>query len=170
MTSFNNRIKFCHKQLQQLSLSHSICSPFVYFPLSFKSYFSLGRLLITLLVIFCILQSLGGEAGAATLHAIDVGYRHFDTACLYENEKEVGEAVQQKIKEGVVKREDIFIVTKLWNTEHEPENVEAACRASCKEFGMDYIDLYLMHYPVAFKKRTPFDFWPLNPDGQHEHA
>lgn len=115
-------------------------------------------------------QSLGGEAGEATKHAIDVGYRHFDTARLYENEGEVGEAIRQKIKEGVVKREDVFVVTKLWNTDHEPEKVEQACRTSCEKFGLDYIDLYLMHYPVAFKERTPFDYWPMMPDGQHEHA
>lgn len=111
-----------------------------------------------------------GEAGRATAHAIDVGYRHFDTARLYENEEEVGKAIQEKIKEGVVKREDIFIVTKLWNTDHEPKNVENACRTSCEKLGLGYIDLYLMHYPVAFKERNPFEYWPMNPDGQHEHA
>lgn len=115
------------------------------------------------------LQSFG-EAGLAVKHAIDVGYRHFDTARLYENEQEVGAAIQDKIKEGVVRREDIFIVTKLWNTDHEPEKVENACRQSCEKLGLGYIDLYLMHYPVAFKERTPFEYWPLNPDGQHEHA
>lgn len=115
------------------------------------------------------LQSFG-EAGEATKYAIDAGYRHFDTAFLYGNEREVGQAIQEKIAEGVVKREDIFIVTKLWNTHHEPIKVEKACRISCENLGLDYIDLYLMHYPVAFKERKPFEFWPLNPDGQHEHV
>lgn len=115
------------------------------------------------------LQSFG-EAGAAAKHAIDVGYRHFDTARLYENEEEVGGAIAEKIKEGAVKREEIFIVTKLWNTDHEPEKVEAACRRSCEKLGLGYIDLYLMHYPVAFKERTPFQYWPLLADGTHEHA
>lgn len=111
-----------------------------------------------------------GEVSAATKHAIDVGYRHFDTARLYENEEQVGQAIQQKIKDGAVKREDIFIVTKLWNTDHEPEKVEKAARRSCEKLGLGYIDLYLMHYPVAFKERTPFENWPLNPDGTHEHV
>lgn len=59
------------------------------------------------------LQSLGGDCERATLHAIDVGYRHIDTAYFYENEGEVGKAVKQKIAEGVIKREDIFITTKV---------------------------------------------------------
>ncbi|XP_031623206.1 aldo-keto reductase family 1 member B1-like [Contarinia nasturtii] len=111
-----------------------------------------------------------GEAGRATKHAIDVGYRHFDTARLYENEEEVGKAIQEKIKEGVVKREEIFIVTKLWNTDHEPEKVEKACRKSCEKLGLGYIDLYLMHWPVAFTERTPYEYWPLNDDGQYDNA
>lgn len=111
-----------------------------------------------------------GESAEAVKHAIDVGYRHIDTAYLYENEEEVGQAIQQKIKEGVVKREDIFIVTKLWNTDHEPEKVEAECRKSCERLGLGYIDLYLMHYPTAFKSRTPFDFWPKDANGMFEQA
>lgn len=118
---------------------------------------------------FLYLQS-DGETGLATKYAIDSGYRHFDTAYLYGNEREVGQAIQEKIDEGVVKREDIFIVTKLWNTHHEPDKVEKACRTSCDNLGLGYIDLYLMHYPVAFKEREPFEFWPLNPNGQHDHA
>lgn len=89
---------------------------------------------------------------------------------MYENEREVGPAILEKINEGAVKREEIFMVTKLWNTDHEPDKVENACRRSCERLGLGYIDLYLMHYPVAFKERQPFDFWPFNADGQHEHA
>lgn len=119
---------------------------------------------------FAYYQSLGGEAGVATKCAIHAGYRHFDTAYLYENEKEVGHAILEKINEGAVKREDVYIVTKLWNTNHEPEKVEHACRRSCDNLGLGYIDLYLMHYPVAFEERTPFDFWPMDSNGQHEHV
>lgn len=122
-----------------------------------------------ILILSLILQSFG-EAGRAVEYAIDVGYRHFDTARLYENEKEVGLAIQKKINEGVVKREDIFIVTKLWNTDHEPDKVEAACRRSCEKLGLGYIDLYLMHYPTAFKEHTPFDYWPLKSDGFFDEA
>lgn len=111
-----------------------------------------------------------GDAGRATKHAIDAGYRHFDTAFLYGNEREVGQAIREKIEEGAVKREDIFIVTKLWNTHHEPEKVEKACRVSCDNLGLGYIDLYLMHYPTGFVEREPFEFWPLQADGTHEHS
>lgn len=114
------------------------------------------------------MQSLG-DTGEAVKHAIDVGYRHFDTAFLYGNEREVGQAIQEKIAEGVVKREDIFIVTKLWNTHHEPEKVENACRVSCENLGLGYIDLYLMHWPMAYIERKPLEFYPLAADGNIEH-
>lgn len=120
--------------------------------------------------LFVVLSQSFGESGAATEHAIDVGYRHIDTARLYENEEEVGLAIQKKIKEGVVKREEIFIVTKLWNTHHEPEKVEAACRQSNEKLGLGYIDLYLMHYPTAFKERIPYEFWPTDANGMFEPA
>lgn len=115
------------------------------------------------------LQSFG-ETGLAVKHAIDIGYRHFDTAFLYGNEREVGQAIADKIAQGVVKREEIFIVTKLWNTSHEPEKVESACRTSRENLGLDYIDLYLMHWPMAYADRGPDVFYPLQVDGENvEH-
>lgn len=101
--------------------------------------------------------------------AIDVGYRHFDTAYLYGNEAAVGEAIRAKIAEGVIRREDVFVVTKLWNTHHEPEKVDAACRRSNANLGLEYIDLYLIHYPNGFVERVPYEFWPKLADGMHEH-
>lgn len=89
---------------------------------------------------------------------------------MYDNEQEIGTAIREKINEGVVKREDVFIVTKLWNTDHEPEEVEKACRTSCEKLGLDYIDLYLMHWPTALKPRTPFEAWPKKPDGEPDVA
>ncbi|KAH8307312.1 hypothetical protein KR044_009966 [Drosophila immigrans] len=91
------------------------------------------------------------EGEVSIKHAIDIGYRHLDTAYFYHNEPEVGQSIRDKIAEDVVKREDIFLVTKLWNIHHEPERVEGACRKQLANLGLDYIDLYLMHLPVGYK-------------------
>ncbi|XP_015602926.1 aldose reductase [Cephus cinctus] len=92
--------------------------------------------------------------GQAVKHAIDAGYRHFDCAFVYRNEKEIGNALKEKIAEGVVKREDLYIVTKLWNDKHKLEQVVPACKESLKNFGFDYIDLYLIHWPMSVAKET----------------
>jgi aldehyde reductase len=68
---------------------------------------------------------------------------------LYGNEKEIGEAIREKIADGTVKREELFVVTKLWNTFHETEKVVPTCKKSLENFGLDYLDLYLIHWPVA---------------------
>ncbi|KAJ0170130.1 hypothetical protein K1T71_014058 [Dendrolimus kikuchii] len=81
--------------------------------------------------------------------AIDIGYRHIDTASIYSTEREIGEAINMKIKQGVVKREDVFITTKLWNTRHKREQVAEALRESLKQLNLDYVDLYLMHWPIG---------------------
>ncbi|KAH8376420.1 aldose reductase-like [Drosophila serrata] len=112
--------------------------------------------------------SLGGDCERATLHAIDVGYRHIDTAYFYENENEVGAAVQKKIAEGVIKREDIHITTKLWCHFHEPERVEYACRKTLANFGLDYVDLYLMHWPYSYVYRGDNEMMPTDAKGEVE--
>jgi aldehyde reductase len=101
-----------------------------------------------------------GNCVEATKHAIDVGYRHFDTAYLYENEAPVGQAIREKIAEGVITREDVFVTTKLWCTYHEEAMVLKACQMSLKNLGLDYIDLYLIHFPVGFPYRSDTDHWP----------
>lgn len=96
-------------------------------------------------------QAEPGEVENAVKIAIDLGYRHLDCAMVYGNENEIGNAIREKIDDGTVRRKDLFVVTKLWNTFHELEKVVPACEESLKNFGLDYLDMYLMHWPVAQK-------------------
>src|SRR5271156_1610126 len=87
----------------------------------------------------------------ATRAALEAGFRQLDTAERYRTEKEVGEAIQEVFKAGKIKREDVFIATKLWNNNHRPERAKAAFEASLKKLQLDYVDLYLIHTPFAFQ-------------------
>ena len=91
------------------------------------------------------------EVYEAVLAAIRIGYRHIDCAYIYGNESEIGLALRDAMKAGLVKREELFITSKLWNSDHAPERVEVAIRKSLKDLQLDYLDLYLIHWPVAFK-------------------
>lgn len=91
------------------------------------------------------------KAYEVVLKAIKIGYRYIDCAWEYENEVGVGKAIKEAIDTGIVKREDLFIVTKLWNTYHRPELVEINIKDSLKKLNLSYIDLYLIHWPLAFK-------------------
>ncbi|KAH9216258.1 putative NAD(P)H-dependent D-xylose reductase xyl1 [Leptodontidium sp. 2 PMI_412] len=93
-------------------------------------------------------------------NAIKVGYRLFDGACDYGNETEAGEGVTRAIKEGLVKREDLFIVSKLWNSFHDGDQVEKICRKQLADWGIDYFDLYIVHFPVALKYVDPSVRYP----------
>ena len=88
---------------------------------------------------------------SATTDALEAGFRHFDCAERYRNEREVGEALQAGLAAGGIAREDIFVTTKLWNTNHRPERVEPAFEASLDRLRLNYLDLYLIHTPFAFQ-------------------
>ena len=91
------------------------------------------------------------ETLTATRDALDAGFRHFDCAERYRNEREVGDALKAGMAAGGIAREDIFVTTKLWNTNHRPERVEPAFEASLNRLGLEYLDLYLIHTPFAFQ-------------------
>ena len=88
---------------------------------------------------------------SATRDALEAGYRHVDCAERYRNEREVGEGLRLGLAAGGVAREDIFVTTKLWNSNHRPERVRPAFEASRGRLGLDYLDLYLVHTPFAFQ-------------------
>ena len=100
---------------------------------------------------------------SATRDALAAGFRHFDSAERYRNEREVGQALQEGRAAGGIAREDIFVTTKLWNTNHRPERVEPAFQASLDRLKLDYLDLYLIHTPFAFQPGEEQD--PRGPDG-----
>ncbi|XP_030385407.1 1,5-anhydro-D-fructose reductase isoform X2 [Scaptodrosophila lebanonensis] len=83
--------------------------------------------------------------------ALDLGYRHIDTAYLYGNEAIIGKVLEETIASGIIKRDEIFLVTKLWDIYHEPTRVRYACELQLQQLGVIYIDLYLMHSPVGVK-------------------
>src|SRR6476646_7229160 len=87
----------------------------------------------------------------ATGAALEVGFRLLDTAERYRTEREVGQAMQEVFKAGKIKREDVFVITKLWNTNHRPQRVKPAFEASLEKLQLDYVDLYLIHTPFAFQ-------------------
>jgi len=103
-----------------------------------------------------------GQVQLAVEKAIDLGYRQFDCAWVYDNEDEVGTAIRNKIREGVVKREDLFIVSKLWNIFHKRDDVQRAFDMSLRNLDCDYLDLYLMHFPLAYQNINDEPF-PIDP-------
>ncbi|XP_075131493.1 aldo-keto reductase family 1 member C1-like isoform X2 [Leptodactylus fuscus] len=105
------------------------------------------------------------DSEPATEVAIDVGFRHIDGAHMYQNEKEVGRAIQKKIADGTVKREDLFYTGKLWSTFHKPELVEPNVRQSLETLQLDYMDLFLIHWPFSLKAGG--DFIPMDENGKY---
>ena len=89
--------------------------------------------------------------GQATKAALEAGFRHFDCAERYRNERAVGDALQEMFKAGAIQRKDVFVTTKLWNNNHRPERVTPAFDASRRRLQLDYVDCYLIHTPFAFQ-------------------
>ena len=82
-------------------------------------------------------------------NAIKNGYRLIDSACDYGNEAKTGEGIKRALDEGICSREDLFVTSKLWNTFHRPEHVKEGCLKTLKDLGLDYLDLYVIHFPIA---------------------
>jgi D-xylose reductase len=100
--------------------------------------------------------------------AIQCGYRHIDAACDYGNEAQAGEGIQRAIQSGLCQRDQLWITSKLWNTYHRPEHVRPAIKRTLTDLRLDYLDLYLIHFPIALRY-IPFDRryppgWIFDPD------
>lgn len=107
-----------------------------------------------------------GETHKAVVAALEAGYRHLDCAWFYQNEGEVGSGMKEFMsKHPEVKRSDIFICTKVWNHLHEPEEVEWSLNSSLSKFGTDYVDAFLIHWPIAAEKESN-EKVKIGPDGK----
>ncbi|KAJ7122997.1 Aldo keto reductase [Mycena epipterygia] len=101
--------------------------------------------------------------------AIKLGYRLFDGACDYGNEEELGQGIRRALSDGLVKREELFITSKLWNTFHAKEHVKTLAKKQLGNWGLDYFDLFLVHFPIALKYVDPAERYPpgwFGADGQ----
>jgi alcohol dehydrogenase (NADP+) len=96
-------------------------------------------------------KSAKGEVYEVVRKAIEIRYRHFDCAFFYGNEAEIGQAISDAIKNGEVKREELWITSKLWNNRHRKEHIKGAFEITLRDLGLDYLDLYLIHWPVALQ-------------------
>lgn len=109
-------------------------------------------------------QSKPGDMTAAIEMAISKGYRAFDGALVYGNEKQLGQAYKSAMDKGLVKREELWISSKLWNSFHSPEHVRQACEITLRDLQLDYLDMYLIHWPTRFA----FNGWELKGQAHEE--
>jgi D-xylose reductase len=100
------------------------------------------------------------DAPQVVREAVRLGYRHLDCACDYGNEAAVGAGIKSALADGLCRREDLWVTSKLWNTYHEPKHVRAACERSLRDLGLDVLDLYLVHFPIALAYVSPDDRYP----------
>ncbi|KAI7863515.1 xylose reductase [Spinellus fusiger] len=120
--------------------------------MSLKNYVELNRTGDKMPLVGFGCWKISNEVAENTVYqAIKAGYRLIDNAADYGNEVEVGRGINRAIQEGIVKREELFVVTKLWNTFHNKANVRASFDKQLKDLGLDYVDLYLIHFPVPLK-------------------
>lgn len=96
------------------------------------------------------------DAAGVVVQAAEIGYRHFDCASDYGNEHSVGEGLAQIISKRICGRDELWVTSKLWNTNHRPEHVMPACKRSLSDLKQDYLDLYLIHFPITLK-HVPMD-------------
>lgn len=111
------------------------------------------------------------DCAEAVYNAIKVGYRHLDSACDYGNEVQVGEGIKRAIADGLCTREELWITSKLWNTFHQKEHVGLAMQKTLNDLQLDYLDLYLIHFPIAqafvpIEERYPPE-WIHDPSAQN---
>ena len=111
------------------------------------------------------------QCAEVVYNAIKLGYRHLDSACDYGNEVEVGQGIARALGEGLCRREDLYIVSKLWNTYHAKEHVKPALEKTLSDLGLEYLDSYLIHFPIAqpfvpFETRYPPE-WFYDPDAEN---
>ena len=114
-----------------------------------------------------------GQVYAAVREAIRIGYRHIDCAALYGNEAEIGQALRDAIHDGDVTRKDLWITSKLWSNAHGRENVAPALQKTLTDLGLEYVDLYMVHWPIALRSTAVLpgsaaDFLPLSEAPLHE--
>lgn len=100
-------------------------------------------------------KSKPGEVGAAVKEALRIGYRHLDCAVIYGNEKEIGAALSECFAGGLVQRDELWVTSKLWNDKHDPSDVRGALETTLADLQLEYLDLYLMHWPVALRPDGP---------------
>lgn len=110
------------------------------------------------------------DAPNVVREAIRAGYRHLDAACDYGNEPAVGQGVRAALSDGLCRRDELWVTSKLWNMYHDPKHVRPACERTLRDLGLDYLDLYLIHFPIAqafvpFEERYPPGWFrdPTNP-------